>query len=143
MWEMFEVMWKTILLLGLFHIAWFDYQTKMIKQKQLWILGAAGVIVTILRGELSAAQAVSGMVIGAAVLAAAWLSKEKIGFGDGWLFVVTGIFLGFLENLRLLYGSMMLAGIFSAICLLGKRKEKKERVAFAPFVLMAYVGCCL
>jgi len=82
-------------------------------------------------------------IISLFLLLLAWISGESVGFGDGWLFVVTGIFLGWKKNAVLLLGSLIFAGVFAIVCLVLKRKEKNDRIALAPFVLAAYVGVVL
>jgi len=142
--EMFEVIIKIVLLIGLFYVAWFDYRTKLIDVKWLWIIGALGVSLVMLRSGITVVgQILAGTLPGWMLLIFAWISGESIGFGDGWLFVVTGIFLGWKKNAVLLLGSLVFAGIFSIFCLVLKKREKNDRVALAPFVLAAYVGVVL
>lgn len=138
--EVFEIVSEMILLSGLFYIAWCDYKTKMIKTKWLWSLGLAGGICHLLQtGHIAVEEVVLGSMTGVVLLVVAKVSKECIGFGDGWLFFVTGIFLGFFKNVVLLSGSLLLAGIYAVICLLLKKKGKHDRMAFVPFVFVAYV----
>ena len=140
MYEMLEVILKVVLLLGLFYIAWFDYRTKLIDVKWLLIVGAIGVIGIWLQKDMTLLrEAMFGMLLGGCLLLLAWISGESIGFGDGWLFVVTGIFLGFIENFILLFGSLIMAGVFAIVCLVLKKKRRNDRVALAPFVLASYV----
>jgi len=142
--EMFEVTLKMVLLMGLFYIAWFDYRTKLIEARWLWIIGALGVLLLLLHSGIAVAgQIFAGTLPGWILLILAWISGESIGFGDGWLFVVTGIFLGWRKNAVLLLGSLIFAGVFSIFCLVLKKKEKNDRIALAPFVLAAYVGVVL
>lgn len=138
--EMLEIVLKILLLTGLFYIAWFDYKTKLIETEWLVLFGVLGLAGVLLQGDMDLLrQSCLGMLVGGAVLLFAWISKESVGFGDGWLFVVTGIFLGLPENFVLLFGSMVLAGIFAIGCLAMKKKGRNDRVALAPFVLTAYV----
>ena len=140
MWEMCEVISKVVLLWGLFWVAWEDYKTQLIKVGWLWLIGIAGVGFMLLRKEMMLEiGAFSGVLIGIVILVFAGISGESIGFGDGWLFVVTGTYLDFRENAVLLFGSMLLAGIFAMICLVLKRKNREDRIALAPFVLAGYV----
>ena len=140
MYEVLEVILKVILLFGLFYIAWFDFRTKLIETRWLVLYGALGVLGIILQGDMgSVGQSFLGILPGVLVLVLAWVSRESIGLGDGWLFVVTGLFLGFWQNLVLLFGSLILSGMFAVICLALKKKGKNDRVALAPFVLTAYV----
>jgi len=139
-WEMCEVLRKVLLLGGLFCIAWLDYRTQLIKVGWLLLIGLTGSVFTLLEGKtLLEEGAFTGMLVGIAMLVFAWISGESIGFGDGWLFVVTGVYLNFFENVALLFGSTVLAGIFAITCLVFKKKRKNDRLALAPFVLTGYV----
>ena len=138
--EMFQVISEVVLLIGLFYISWFDYKTKLIERKWLLVMGMLGVTCIFVQGEKDLfVQAFAGMLIGGGMLFLAGISQESIGFGDGWLFVATGVYLGFWKNFVLLFGSLLLAGIFSIFCLVLKKRKKDDRVAMAPFVLASYV----
>lgn len=138
--EVLEVILKVILLLGLFYIAWFDYKTKLIEMKWLLIFGMVGMIgIVVQRDWALISQSCLGTLVGVSLLVFSWFSRESIGFGDGWLFVITGVFLGIWENFVLLFGSLILVGIFAVTCLVLKKIERNDRVALAPFVLTAYV----
>ena len=76
---------------------------------------------------------------GIALLLYSLVTHESIGYGDGCLFVMTGLFLGIWENLVLLLLASVLAGIGSAVLLFFRKKKKKERIPFVPFVFTAYV----
>lgn len=142
--EMCEVILKIVLLIGLFYIAWCDYRTKLIETKWLWIIGGFGAVLLLPHSGIGIVWRVfAGTLPGWMLLILAWVSGESIGFGDGWLFVVTGIFLGLKKNAVLLLGSLILAGVFAIVCLVLKKKEKNDRIALAPFVLAAYVGVVL
>lgn len=84
-------------------------------------------------------EALGGAAIGAALLAAAKGTGSGIGTGDGLLFLVTGIYVGFWENLLLLCGSLLLCsgwGLARMFCRgIGWDRVKKETVPFLPFVV--------
>lgn len=134
---MFEIVSRLVLLFFLFVIAWKDYKIQLIEIRQLLIMGGVGIVLCGNWEEVC--QAIGGAFIGCIVLLLAWCSKECVGFGDGYLFVVTGIFLGFMQNVALLFASLFLAGSFSIGCLVLKRKKGEDRMALGPFVLTAYV----
>ena len=137
MFEVLEVTSKIVLLLALFVIAGNDYKTQLLEMRQLLVFGVLGIL---LCGSWSALyQAMGGALLGVLVLIVAWCSRESIGFGDGWLFVMTGLFLGFTRNLVLLFGTFVLAGLFAIGCLMLKKKGKNDSMALGPFVLTAYV----
>lgn len=137
MYEMLEIIGKIIFLLGLFYFAWRDYKSKQIQTGILSIFGMSGIF---LQGAMGASWTnLLGMLVGGILLVIAVISRESIGLGDGMLFLATGTFLSFSENMALLIDSLLLVGIYAITCLVLKKKGKKDRVAFAPFVLAAYV----
>lgn len=134
---MFKIISKLVLLFFLFVIAWKDYKTQLIEIRQLVIMGIWGIVSC---GSWEAVyQAIGGAVSGCIILLIAWCSKECVGLGDGYLFMITGIFLGFIQNITLLMASLLLAGSFAIGCLVLKKKKGDDRMALGPFVLTAYV----
>ena len=137
MFEVLEMISKVVLLFALFFISWSDYKTQLLNIRQLQIWGLLGLL---LSGNWNALyQAIGGTLIGIGVLFVAWCSKESIGYGDGWLFVVTGLFLGFKANTELLFWTLILAGVFAIVCVVLKKKGRNDSMALGPFVLTAYV----
>ena len=80
-----------------------------------------------------------GAGLGLVLLWVSHVSKEQFGAGDAWIFFISSMFLGAEENMRLLLWSLIICGIYSMGMLLLKRRSRKERIAFAPFVLGAEV----
>lgn len=144
MYKMQQSVLESILLIGLFGVAWRDYKTKLIEIKWLFAIGILGILGIVASGDWKTVhQACAGTIIGVGILLYAGVTKESIGFGDGWLFVITGIYLGFIKNFILLLVSLFFSGIVSVCCLILKKVQRTERIAFAPFVLTAYVVLCL
>lgn len=151
--EVLKIISEMVLLLGLFYFAWLDYKTGLLHAKSLLLFGSFGVFLRVLSEILLEYenrivwqwdvkvlwQIFWGMLIGGILLMIALVSRESIGIGDGLLFIATGTFLNFTQNLALLFGALLLIGIFSVICLLIKKKGRNDRVALVPFVLIAYV----
>lgn len=150
--EMFQMISRVILLIGLFYLAWTDFQTKMIKGKDLQILAEAGIIIKIFSLLIQREQnfwdickieflvnVPMAMLVGGVLFVIAKFTREQIGIGDALVFLVTGIFLDFVENLVLLTGTFLLTGIFSLVWLVRKKKGREDSVAMMPFTLAAYV----
>ncbi len=150
--EVFEIIKQGILLMGLYYLAHIDWKTQFIYKRDLWILALSGLILKFsllfiqgkqnilevnISGELI--KTLSAMLIGGILWLIALLTKEQVGLGDAYLFCVTGIFLDYVQNLRLLLGTLFLVGIFCAGEILIKKKGKNESVAMVPFTLTAYV----
>ncbi|MCI8374491.1 MAG: hypothetical protein HFI29_03505 [Lachnospiraceae bacterium] len=81
-----------------------------------------------------------GIAIGLALLILAFLTGEAIGFGDGLLLGVTGIYLGFWENLRLLALGTLCCALIQGIGVALRKVRLKDRVPLVPFLLLAFAG---
>lgn len=135
------------ILLGIFlgGCAWTDGWRKEISLcwLGLWLLVGGIGIVSFGSLEEFAAKA-GGVSIGAFLLAAAVLSRGQIGFGDGLVFLVCGLFLDFWENSFLLLGGLLLLlGRFAAEFFYRKIKrntQKLEEQPLMPYVFAAYIG---
>ena len=71
------------------------------------------------------------------LLSAAAVSKERIGFGDGVLFLAVGVWCGLWGSVSLLFLSLIYFLIVGAVGILFFRRSKKEAFPFVPFVLAA------
>lgn len=74
----------------------------------------------------------SGALVGGVLLLIAQISKEKLGFGDGWLFVVCGGYMGFFPILTLLMLALALCSIWNGGKVLLKRVSWKAQVHLFP-----------
>ncbi len=135
---------EAIGLLGLLGICGYeDIKAKKIRIVVVNIFAIFGVVMHLLFQRLSVWNMIGGAFIGAALILLAYLSKEKIGYGDGFLFVATGIYLGFWNNLALLMLSTGLLSLYAGIRLLiGKLKKEGTQIQelpLIPFVLIVYI----
>lgn len=78
-----------------------------------------------------------GWVIGCAMLILSVLTKEALGKGDGWVFLVLGVLLTFQECMKILFIALFAAAAFSAVALILKKASRKTPIAFLPFILAA------
>lgn len=136
---MLEGIRMIVLLVSLFLCAWIDWKTERVSVPLLLLGGMAAVLLHLFAQEESVFYLMTGMSVGIALLLYSLVTHESIGYGDGCLFVMTGLFLGIWENLVLLLLASVLAGIGSAVLLFFRKKKKKERIPFVPFVFTAYV----
>ena len=138
MYEMFEIIKKILLLIGLWYFAWKDYRTYYIGVRGAVFVGISGIVIKILmeRNVMVMLEIGMSMLIGVGLIILALISKESIGIGDGILFFVSGCYLNIWENIILFWRTVFLIGGFAFICLAIK---KKERIPMAPFMLTAYM----
>ena len=116
-----------------------DYRIKKVRLVVVNAFAILGVILHIVYQRITWIDMVLGALIGVALLIVGYLSKEKIGYGDGLILVATGIYLGFWNNLILLWLSTSLAGIYGLILMLFKKKKKESEIPLVPFILGVYV----
>ena len=150
--EVLQMISRIILLIGLFCLAWVDFQTKRIKGKDLFVLAGIGLIIKIFSLFCQKEQSFfemckieflinlpAAMMVGGVLFLVAKITREQMGIGDALVFLVTGIFLDFVQNLLLLIGTFLLVGIFSLVWLVRKKEGRDDSVAMMPFTLAAYV----
>ena len=116
---MLEGIRMIVLLVSLFLCAWIDWKTERVSVPLLLLGGMTAVLLHLFAQEESVFYLMTGMSVGIALLLYSLVTHESIGYGDGCLFVMTGLFLGIWENLVLLLLASVLAGS-------KKRRKRKE-----------------
>ena len=95
---MLEGIRMIVLLVSLFLCAWIDWKTERVSVPLLLLGGMAAVLLHLFAQEESVFYLMTGMSVGIALLLYSLVTHESIGYGDGCLFVMTGLFLGIWEN---------------------------------------------
>ena len=116
-----------------------DLRQRNISMMAVWIVGVLGAILQFEGIKENGIEIAGGMIIGALILLLAKLTDEKIGYGDGWVLMISGLYLGFRYNMYLLLISLMLASFISIILLLTKKADKKTELPFVSFMLPGYL----
>lgn len=93
--------------------------------------------------NISCFDIIGGFLVGVTLIIISKISRGQIGIGDGLIFCVTGIGLGFWNNVCLLLYSLFLAAIFAGFIFIIKHTNKKQFIPFVPFVCIGYVGVLL
>ena len=116
-----------------------DLQKHKVSMITVMIAGILGVIFQFGIIQENGLKIIGGILIGIVLLLLAKMTREKIGYGDGWIFVVTGIYMGFRNNMYLLLLSLFLASLVSICLLVFKKVNKKTELPFVSFVLPSYL----
>lgn len=116
-----------------------DLKTKEISMRILLIFGALGIIIFILGNQNSVAEELVGVLVGIGVLLICRVTGGKIGAGDGFLIVVTGIFLGGMRNVELLMGGFLLAALWALILVIFRKVNWKKELPFVPFLFLSFI----
>ncbi|WP_099467360.1 prepilin peptidase [Konateibacter massiliensis] len=117
-----------------------DLVYKRINVLLLFPFIVAGVACNFIYKPLSLLSILGGMTIGLAALLVCFVTREKIGKGDGIVLVVTGLFLGFFDNLFLLMSAAFLAAGVGILLLIGKLVGRNYELPFIPFLFLAFLG---
>lgn len=80
-----------------------------------------------------------GMGVGAVFFLVSRFTGEGIGYGDSWVILILGIYLGLWEVLEVLAGTCLLLAAASIICMAVKRMSGRGRLPFVPFVAAGYL----
>ena len=100
--------------------------------------GCIAAIVVNRTGELKAfREMLIGLLPGVFLLIAAWLSREKIGSGDGFLFLFIGLLCGLQTTVSILFIALVLSLVVGSAGILILKKPKGTAFPFVPFVLAA------
>lgn len=125
-------------LLGMLGICSYeDIKTRKIGVVAVLLFAIFGVISRMILGIPDIKGMIGGMLLGGVLYLAGILFKGSLGSGDALMVMVSGIYLGFWNNLLLLWIASFFAGILG-VGLLLKGKKNKE-IPFAPFLLIAYL----
>lgn len=132
-------MWVEItLFLFLAVCAVFDGLQKQIPLAVVWLgmltavcLRAGGVM-----GEESLLAAALSLVPGAGFFLLSFLSREKVGYGDGWVLLMIGLFSGLSRCFLILLIGLLLESAVAIVLLALKKIQRDKEIPFSPFLLL-------
>lgn len=67
-------------------------------------------------------------------------TREAIGYGDSWIILLLGIYLGLWDLLWLLSIAFTVTGVLAVFLLAFRKCSRKITIPFVPFLTLAYVG---
>lgn len=124
------------LLLGV----WQDIRSRTVSIRYLIFFGIIGLISGLRTGP-EPAEVFMSVLPGAALLLAGKAADGQIGEGDGWFFVVSGLYLGPVKNWIFLLTGLTLCGIAGLFWIVrtgnGNKSERNRRIPFLPFLIPA------
>ncbi len=140
-------MWiEMVLFLFLAVCAVFDGFSRRVPLVVVWLgmLTAAGLRIGGAMGETGLMSAALSLLPGAGFFLLGFLTKEKVGYGDGWALLMIGLFMGIYRCfLILLAGLMVESAVVIVLLAIGKVKRDRE-IPFLPFLLLGMgVAVCL
>ena len=116
-----------------------DLKERQVRVIEIIIFGIIGIFINIFGKSHSIESVIGGVMVGGLVLIFSYLSNEKIGKGDAFLIMVTGLYLGFRETLTLLWISSILAAVIGTIIVKKYKAKEDMELPFVPFLLIGYL----
>lgn len=118
-----------------------DYKTQYVYFEVIvtgLIFGIIFLIMTfILQDNLELMNVFLSTAIPSSFLALIILMTNGMGWGDVELVFIIGVFLELKLNLLSLFISVILAGLYAIYLLLFKKKDRKQSIAFAPYIAVS------
>ena len=112
-----------------------DRKEKKIFLPPVFFAFTAGIVLSIVQGQQDFIQAFFGALVGVMVLAIAFLTKSKIGYGDGLLLIATGALLGLRVNLFMFLFGLFLASLKGIWLIISGKGTKNASMPFIPFLI--------
>lgn len=141
---MFWILYKSLFFLFLVFAAWQDYQEREIDGRIFMVAGIAGLIVCVIScftGQREWFDVVLSCSVGVGLFALRRWSNGGIGEGDGWFFVISGLYLRGLENIGLFFSGLCVCFLWSlplaVKAILENGEGRKRELPFLPFLLPA------
>lgn len=117
-------------------LAWEDLRKMEVSFQLLGIAAGTGIVLLLVRPFGGWQDMFFRLLPGALLLAGAFLSRGRIGTGDGMTFMVCGLFVETEKVIGLMAGSFLAAAVAAGVLLAAGRKSRKEAFAFLPCVFV-------
>lgn len=129
------LVWFMLLLCGIR-----DWRKREIPTLWLIIMSVVIGILLLCFGRNMLISRVTGGLLGVLLFLISKWTKEAIGYGDSWLILLLGVYLGGFKTLQLLFFASVIAGVFALIYLWKRKWKKNITIPFVPFMTVAYLG---
>lgn len=101
------------------------------------ILAALGInLYQIGNGTQSLLEMAFSLLPGVFLLLISFLTREKVGYGDGLLLLAAGLFIGFYQCLLALCFSLIFSSVFGVLLLLVRKADRSSEIPFVPFLVI-------
>ncbi len=132
-------MWVEIFLFFFLAVcAVFDGLQKKIPMAAVWLgmltaicLRAGGVM-----EEASFSSVMLSLVPGAVFFLLGFVTREKVGYGDGWVLLMIGLFLDFSRCVLILLAGLLIESAAAVVLLAFRKISRDKEIPFCPFLLL-------
>lgn len=94
--------------------------------------------------ETSIAAAAFSLIPGMGFFLLSFLTGEKVGYGDGWVLLMIGLFVGFYRCFLIMILGLVVESAVAVVLLVAKKIRRDKEIPFSPFLLLGMgVTMCL
>lgn len=129
---------KELLVLGFLSVNAFSDVVK--QQILLWTIPICVIPGYWLLADQLSLVAVVALLPGCLLLVIGKFTQEAIGYGDGLIVLILGIYLGIWETCEVVLLALFLSAVWGGILMMGKKKGLQQEFPWVPWLLIAYVG---
>ena len=120
-----------------------DLRTKQISCLSLVLMAVLVLVLRMIFVEDSMWSTLGGVAVGISFFFISKYSRESVGYGDSWLILLLGIFLGGKMIMELVFVASFLAALYSIGYGFIRGWNRKNTIPFIPFLTLAYLGVVL
>lgn len=132
-------MWVEILLFFFLAVcAVFDGLQKQIPLAVVWLGMLTAICLRIggVMGEGSLLSVALSLVPGAAFWLLSFVTREKVGYGDGWVLLMIGLFLDLPRCFLILLAGLLIESMAALVLLVFRKIRRDKEIPFCPFLLL-------
>lgn len=112
----------------------FDIRKKEIPVFIIVAFGLLSLIAVAIAQKPELYSVLYSLIPGAVMLGLSLCTKESIGYGDGFVVLVLGVLLGFVECVFVVLAGLFLSAVVGLVLLVFKKVRGKSRMPFMPFL---------
>ncbi|MFP4697752.1 MAG: prepilin peptidase [Eubacteriales bacterium] len=114
-----------------------DIKEKLVPINYIIITFCLGLIMIYFNPNITLKDALFGVSIGLAFNLLGFITKNSIGQGDGLVISVVGVVLGWQMTIAILLYGLVFSGLYGGFLLIFIKKNRKTKIPFIPFLLLA------
>ena len=120
-----------------------DWKRKTIPAMLLVVFSVVVCLFSLVCDNVSLRLRIGGFFMGLLFLLISKVTKEAMGYGDSWLILLLGVYMGYLRAIGVLFVASMIAGILSLFFLWRLHWRRTATLPFVPFLSISYLGALL
>lgn len=132
-----------VMALFLVAVGYRDWRTKQISCLTLFVMAVLVIVLRVTMVEDTIWSTLGGVAVGMGFFFISRYSRESVGYGDSWLILLLGVFLGGKTLVEVVLVAAFLASLFSIVYGIKCGWNKKRTIPFVPFLAAGYIGVML